>query len=1121
MGRLRLVLRSLAYHWRTGAVVAFGLAIATAVVTGALVTGDSVHGSLRDTGLARLGRIDHALVAPSFFRVELAEDLLRADGVSSVVERVSALLLTQGAVRNVDTDAVAPGVTVLGVDDGFRQLHGSADFPELSGRECAVNEAVARDLGLKQGDALILTAHRRRAVASDTLFARRGRRDVAPSMRLQVAHVLPTGGVGDFRLDTQTSAPRNLFLGREWLAQQLDLEGRANVLIAASAPSGRERSGELLTAGLEQVCTLRDQGLVVAANEEQAYVSVMSDAMLLTETQIVAAQAAAARCGAEAGVASVYLATRISRPEAPESRELAYAVVAGLRPVTGEEPVPGEGEAWLNTWAAEDLGCEVGEKLELDYLVPTDDGTYPTGSMELTLAHIVEVAGPCADRELAPNFEGMTDAESVSDWDPPFPMDLNRITDRDDEYWTRYRATPKAFVSLATVQAMWQSAPQGSNADWATSIRVAPPPGADLTEFRDAYAVALLAKLTPRASGLAFAPLRELTLEAAKGTSDFGQLFLGLSMFLVASGAGLAGMLLRLSVERRASEAGIMLACGCNEKLVSRVLFADGALQTVLGTLLGVPLGVLYAGGMIAALRTWWQGALGDTPSLWLHVESGSLAAGAACGLVVGLVVSWWSVRHLRRQRVLALLRGWQAMAFLPQVKRPWLAPVALVLSLAVACLLGVLAIFSESVPAAGAFFGIGWALLVAGLSAAALVLRRLRRSRGATRSIARLSLRNAAAASGRSLLTAGLLAGATFIVVATATNARDFSHLNVTERQSGTGGFALQAVSSVPLPYDLGTPEGRANLGFAPEDEKLFEGLEVISFLASRGEDISCLNLARPSVPRVLGVPEEMRERGGFSVMHEAVKVTNPWGLLWGDADEGSMPAFGDASSVKWSLHSGLGKMYPHPAGELRFVGLLPGSIFARELLVSEDNSRELFPGITSPSFFLVDVPSGQEQAVAEALRRNLGELGVEVRATGEVLDGFIRVQNTYLAMFLILGGLGLVLGTVGLGATLVRSAFERRRELALMSAVGHTRGAVAAMLLLENGGLLVAGLLWGTVSALVAVAPHIASPEAVVNWTALAGVLGSVLVIGLGTCLLAVRGVLRTELVPALRRE
>jgi len=154
-------------------------------------------------------------------------------------------------------------------------------------------------------------------------------------------------------------------------------------------------------------------------------------------------------------------------------------------------------------------------------------------------------------------------------------------------------------------------------------------------------------------------------------------------------------------------------------------------------------------------------------------------------------------------------------------------------------------------------------------------------------------------------------------------------------------------------------------------------------------------------------------------------------------------------------------------------------------------------------------------------SVSRVLGDLGLEVRTTRETLNEFTRVQNTYLSMFLTLGGLGLLLGTVGLGATLLRSAFERRRELALMSAVGHSRGLIARVLLIENGSLLAAGLLWGTLAALVAVAPHLASVEADVNWSALVGVLATVLVLGWGTCLAAVRAVLRAELVPALRRE
>ena len=41
---------------------------ATAVLTGALLVGDSVRGSLKHLALDRLGGIDYVLVTPRFFR---------------------------------------------------------------------------------------------------------------------------------------------------------------------------------------------------------------------------------------------------------------------------------------------------------------------------------------------------------------------------------------------------------------------------------------------------------------------------------------------------------------------------------------------------------------------------------------------------------------------------------------------------------------------------------------------------------------------------------------------------------------------------------------------------------------------------------------------------------------------------------------------------------------------------------------------------------------------------------------------------------------------------------------------------------------------------------------------
>ena len=74
------------------------------------------------------------------------------------------------------------------------------------------------------------------------------------------------------------------------------------------------------------------------------------------------------------------------------------------------------------------------------------------------------------NRDLTPFVEGVTDVDSFSDWDQPFEMEMNRITPRDDSYWEAHKATPKAFVSLATAEKLW-----GSRFGRYTSIRVASP----------------------------------------------------------------------------------------------------------------------------------------------------------------------------------------------------------------------------------------------------------------------------------------------------------------------------------------------------------------------------------------------------------------------------------------------------------------------------------------------------------------------------------------------------------------------------------------------------------------------------------------------------------------------
>jgi putative ABC transport system permease protein len=1138
----RLVLRSLVFNCRTGVVIVFGFAVAVATITGSLVIGDSMRGSLRDTALSRLGRIDYALSAPGFFRDKLATDLVAHPSLATQTHGACSLLMTRGAARNAESEAVIPEVQVVGVPGEFWPLFDLSQPPQMTGRECAVSAALARDLGVREGQYVIVSVHRESEIAADTLFFRRDLKDTAPSLRLQVKAVLPAGGVGDFRLDPQSGAPRNLFLSRDWLQNSLHKKGLANTLVLA----GKVRSTEELGEALSARCRLRDYGLKLVPNPKRGYVSLFSDGMLLSDAQAQATREAAKACKLRSGLTSVYLATRLRKLNAPAPREVPYSVVAAVEPLKafalkppGGKPLD-VGGIWLSEWTATDLGAKLGDLVELTYLRPTPDGSYPTAATRMVVRGIVAMSGPAVDGGLSPDFEGMTSAKRIQDWDSPFPVDLTRIKPRDEQFWDLYRAAPKAFISKDTAREMWRSAPGQAQSDWITSVRVALPAAGSATKTTQALENALLRRLKPEEAGLVFRPVREQALAASQGTSDFGQLFLGLSMFLVASGAALGGMMLRLSFDRRASEAGIMLACGLEKGQVARARFGEGMALALVGTALGVPAGVGYAATLIKALALWWSGALGATATIWLHVSAASLAVGAVAGLLVGALMVAWSTRRLGRRGVLELLAGWQGLAVagdrtlpsgrrLPRRRRrKSRAAQALMVFVMGALALLVWARLPGGLDPQGAFFGVGACLLGVGVCGATVLLRRVLHRSGASRSLPRLALRNLSVAGSRSLLVFGLLAAASFVIVAVAANTRDFTRTDFSRRDSGTGGFSLQATSTVPLSYDLGTAQGRAKLGFSDQDEALFKGVEIVSFLASPGEDVSCLNLARPTQPRILGVPSSLVRSGRFTAQQQpdTSGASGPLGGLDAKLPDGAIPAYGDADSVRWTLHSGLGKSYPvttvgGKSVNLRFVGLIPRSIFARELLVSEANLRHLYPAVSGASYFLIAAPAGQEQQVAEALRRNLGEMGLQVHTTREVLNEFLQVQNTYLSMFLALGGLGLLLGTVGMVAVLLRSAFERRREMALMLATGFERSDLARLLLIENAGLLTAGLVWGTGSALVAVIPQLASAEAQVNWVALFGVLVTILIVGLASCVAAAHGAVRGELLPALRQE
>ena len=233
---------------------------------------------------------------------------------------------------------------------------------------------------------------------------------------------------------------------------------------------------------------------------------------------------------------------------------------------------------------------KVGDPLTLEYYLWEEPGRLVTRTADFRVAAVVPIEGAAADRDLAPVYPGITEAASLGDWDPPFPIDLRRVRPVDEDYWKQYRTTPKAFVPLEVGQSLWRSR-YGDR----TSVRSRPPTAIAGRGARDRYAARLRAAIDPLAMGLAVRDVRAEGLAASRGATDFGEYFTYFSFFLVVSALLLAALFFRLGVEQRAREVGLLRAVGFSTPRVRRLFAAEGLLLALAGSAIGAVAAVGYA----------------------------------------------------------------------------------------------------------------------------------------------------------------------------------------------------------------------------------------------------------------------------------------------------------------------------------------------------------------------------------------------------------------------------------------------------------------------------------------------------------------------------------------------
>jgi len=1096
--------RSLRHYWRTHIAVAGGVALAAAVLTGALVVGDSVDYSLRRTALARLGRVHWAVESEGrYFRQELAGQV----GERLGAEAAAGLRLGGMAVHS-DSGRRCNRVEVLGVDEGFWRL-GGASNPLTDEAGVVLNRRLAQRLGVQAGETVVLRVRRPTLLPREAPLGPDWDRTVAE--RLTVRAVVGPEQFGRFSLQADQTTPMNAYVDLAWLSRKVELEGRANMLLAGQGTPERDITTGQAQEALAAMLRLEDLGLELEVLPDKGVVQLSSRRVFMSEPVARAAQAASEQA---VGVLT-YLVNTLAAGE----HDTPYSMVAGVQTGGLGDLTPADmrvDEVVVNEWLAADLGAAVGDELTLRYYVLEGAaGKLTEVSSTFRVRAVAAMEGPAVDPNLMPAFAGMAEAASCGEWQAGAPIDLDRIRPKDEGYWEAYRGTPKAFVTLAAAQRMW-----GNRYGTLTAVRY---PLAEAEQVRRRVEGAV----DPAAVGLFWRPVRAEALAAVDQAMSLGGLFVGLSFFLIAAAVGLTALLFVFGIEQRQGEVGLLLAVGFEPGRVRRVLLAEKLVLAAAGSVAGVAAGVLYGRLMVAALGTMWQGAIAGA-QVWFAASSGSLALGGGVGLAVAAGAMWLTLWRQGGQTVRELLTGTGAVET-PTPGRNWRR--SWVVWAGGGGAAGALALTGygllEGGPSAvGVFFGAGGLLLLAVLVGAYAALGRMDGSDGRLGhwSARGFAWRNASRRRGRSLAVVALLAVGSFLVLAVGANRKD-PLAGVHKRESGTGAFALMARAAVPITEDLSSKAGRAafRLEGSPEE------VDVVPMRLREGDDASCLNLNRAQVPQVLGVDAQdlaKREAFGFAGTIDEVEGQSPWRWLEPVEGEHVIPAIADNATIVWALGKQLGDTVAVRDGQgreatLRLVGALKNSVLQGSLIVDEEAFRALWPEEEGYRVFLIEAPREQAEAVEQALSRAGRDYGLEVRQTAERLAELSTVENTYLSMFLLLGGLGVALGSVGLAIVVGRNVLERRGELAMLRAVGFDKGHLVRLLVYEHGWLLGLGLVGGAVSALLAVAPTLLAAGGDVPYAAVGMLMAALLVNGWIWIVVATRWALRGPLLAALRQE
>lgn len=997
MNRTTLLNKNIRYFARYYRLVAVAVVVTVAVIVGSLVIGDSVRQTLVGRVAERLGTTETILFSRNSFLPASITDMPLLAGSARGV------LLTDGFISR--QGRLVP-VFVWGVKDST-----------LAAGSARINRPLAEELALGASEEVVLRLPATGMVPSGSLFVTD---NYTTSLRLAQAGTLDASDGGNLNLKNEQTLPFNIFVRRDELGEAIGVEGRINLILSDK---------HIEAADWEGAWTYALSGLKV--DRREGFTEISSDRVFLQKEVVETLR----RDNPATGRLFSYLANAIGRKEA----SIPYSFITAMDSYGGETLQ--SDEVILSDYSAARLKAGVGDTIRISYYTSKGLKTLATDSVALRVSRIVPLAELRADSTLSADFPGLSDVERCTDWDSDLPIRMELIEDEDEDYWNRYRSTPKAIVAYDAVAADWSNA-YGT----ATAIRL-PAEAPDLSGLRaDMFGIQRIAP-------------REAALSAARSGVDFSGLFLALGSFIIVSALLLMLNPLAEMFYHRRDEIGVLRALGYTRQRMLRLLWQESLPVVGVAAAAGVVAGLLYTGLVMWLLGGVWQGAT-QTNGFAVYPSVATIAIGIGVSLCMTLGLLYRAIARALKEG------GGNAQPASLSLQRKRAAAGGI--SLLTVAVIGINVFYLHSVTL---FMSVGALLLaVAALWGDYLVCRN-GSGRNGTMNLSRLTGGTLLAGRRQSLQSFFALSIGVFIVFSVGLNRKGFA--DSSQLLTGTGGYTLWCESSVPVYYDLSTTAGRDKLSLAG----LPRGAEVLQCLRYSADDASCLNLNKVVAPTVLGVDMEALAASHFRIEQSIFADKGQEAFLrFAQAPDSVYPALVDATVLTWSIGMSLGDTlrYEDDQGRqvsIRLAGTLSNSIFQGNILIDRRLFADIWKETTGSEVFLLRVEEAEAAETKALLAQALSEYGVRVSTTNDRLGQFNTVTDTYLTIFMTLGGLGLLLGIMSFIVVIRKSLVMRRGEIDLYRRLGFTAGRIEKLLYREHAVVPLCAIGTGVVSALVGV--------------------------------------------------